>query len=86
LIQQQLTDGPVNDITALILLSAAAAAVQAGQFIGARADFVPEQICAKLCLLQDKVPPMSPERAKQVRRDSRAGRQSNQQRTHRKRQ
>jgi predicted unusual protein kinase regulating ubiquinone biosynthesis (AarF/ABC1/UbiB family) len=28
---------------------------------------VPEQICAKLCLLQDKVPPMSPERAKQVR-------------------
>lgn len=41
--------------------------LQAGQFIGARADFVPDQICRKLCLLQDKVPPMSPARAKQVR-------------------
>ncbi|WIA37974.1 hypothetical protein OEZ86_001350 [Tetradesmus obliquus] len=40
--------------------------LKAGQFIGARADFVPEQICAKLCLLQDKVPPMAPERATQV--------------------
>jgi hypothetical protein len=41
--------------------------LQAGQFIGARADFVPDQICRKLCLLQDQVPPMSPARAKQVR-------------------
>lgn len=40
--------------------------LQAGQFIGARADFVPEQICRKLCLLQDQVPPMSAGRAKQV--------------------
>jgi hypothetical protein len=66
-------------ITPFIVVSAAAAAaaVQAGQFIGARADFVPEQICAKLCLLQDKVPPMSPERAKQVGADSRADGRSN---------
>lgn len=40
--------------------------LQAGQFIGARADFMPDQICRKLCLLQDQVPPMSPARAKQV--------------------
>jgi hypothetical protein len=31
------------------------AAPQAGQFIGARGDFVPEQICRKLCLLHDRV-------------------------------
>jgi predicted unusual protein kinase regulating ubiquinone biosynthesis (AarF/ABC1/UbiB family) len=31
---------------------------QAGQFIGARGDFVPEQICRKLSLLHDRVPPM----------------------------
>jgi hypothetical protein len=56
-------------VSALLLL------LQAGQFIGARADFVPEQICAKLCLLQDKVPPMTPQRAKQVGRwgDASAG-------------
>jgi predicted unusual protein kinase regulating ubiquinone biosynthesis (AarF/ABC1/UbiB family) len=40
---------------------------QAGQFLGARADFVPDQICRRLALLQDRVPPMSPERARQVR-------------------
>ncbi|GFR52787.1 hypothetical protein Agub_g15404, partial [Astrephomene gubernaculifera] len=34
--------------------------LKAGQFIGSRADFVPEQICRKLSLLCDKVPPMSP--------------------------
>jgi hypothetical protein len=45
---------------------AASPSRQAGQFIGARADFVPEQICRKLCLLQDQVPPMSAERARQV--------------------
>ena len=28
---------------------------QAGQFIGSRADFVPEPICRKLALLCDKV-------------------------------
>ncbi|KXZ54564.1 hypothetical protein GPECTOR_4g629 [Gonium pectorale] len=33
----------------------------AGQFIGSRSDFVPEQICRKLSLLCDKVPPMSAE-------------------------
>ena len=31
--------------------------MQIGQFIGTRADFVPEPICKKLALLQDKVPP-----------------------------
>lgn len=30
--------------------------LQIGQFIGTRADFVPEPICKKLSLLQDKVP------------------------------
>ena len=30
--------------------------MQIGQFIGTRADFVPEPICKKLSLLQDKVP------------------------------
>ena len=34
--------------------------VQAGQFIGARSDFVPEATCAWLRKLQDEVPPMSP--------------------------
>ena len=29
--------------------------MQAGQFIGSRADFVPEPICKKLSLLCDKV-------------------------------
>ncbi|GIL83202.1 hypothetical protein Vretifemale_12058 [Volvox reticuliferus] len=33
--------------------------LKAGQFIGSRSDFVPEQICRKLALLCDKVPPMS---------------------------
>jgi predicted unusual protein kinase regulating ubiquinone biosynthesis (AarF/ABC1/UbiB family) len=37
--------------------------LQAGQFIGARADFIPEQICERLCLLQDRVPPMPPAQA-----------------------
>jgi len=31
---------------------------QTGQFLGARGDFVPEQICRKLSLLHDRVPPM----------------------------
>eukprot|EP00798_Chlamydomonas_sp_ICE-L_P027625 gene27625-7262_t len=35
--------------------------LKAGQFIGSRGDFVPEQVCRKLSLLCDKVPPMSPE-------------------------
>ncbi|GLC33499.1 hypothetical protein PLESTB_000081700 [Pleodorina starrii] len=35
--------------------------LKAGQFIGSRSDFVPEQICRKLSLLCDKVPPMSAE-------------------------
>lgn len=29
--------------------------VQVGQFIGARGDFVPEEICRKLTLLHDQV-------------------------------
>lgn len=40
--------------------------VQAGQFIGARGDFVPEQICRKLCLLHDRVPPMPADQARAV--------------------
>ena len=31
---------------------------QVGQFIGTRADFIPEPICKKLSLLQDKVRPI----------------------------
>lgn len=38
--------------------------LKAGQFLGARGDFVPEQICRKLSLLHDRVPPMP---ASQVR-------------------
>ena len=34
------------------------ALAQAGQFIGARGDFVPEAVCRKLSLLHDRVPPM----------------------------
>ena len=33
---------------------------QAGQFLGARGDFVPKPICQKLSLLHDQVPPMPP--------------------------
>ncbi|KAK9798604.1 hypothetical protein WJX73_007340 [Symbiochloris irregularis] len=33
--------------------------IKVGQFMGARSDFIPEPICRKLSLLQDKVPPMS---------------------------
>lgn len=47
-------------------LYSTAGLLQAGQFIGARADFVPEEICNKLCLLQDQVPPMTPEKARKV--------------------
>lgn len=32
--------------------------VQAGQFLGARSDFVPEETCAWLRKLSDEVPPM----------------------------
>lgn len=37
--------------------------LKAGQFIGARGDFVPAPICKRLARLQDQVPPMSPDRA-----------------------
>ena len=40
--------------------------MQAGQFIGARADFIPEQICEQLCVLQDRVPPMPPAQAQRM--------------------
>lgn len=40
--------------------------LKAGQFIGARGDFVPEQICRTLSLLHDKVPPMPPAQAKEI--------------------
>ena len=38
--------------------------LKGGQFLGARSDFIPIQICKKLSLLQDKVPPMPKEQAK----------------------
>lgn len=40
--------------------------LKAGQFIGARGDFVPEPICRKLSLLHDRVPPMPPAKAKEI--------------------
>ncbi|KAI8476233.1 MAG: ABC1/COQ8 ser/thr kinase [Monoraphidium minutum] len=40
--------------------------LKAGQFIGARADFVPEQVCRQLCVLQDRVPPMTADRTLEV--------------------
>ncbi len=42
---------------------------QTGQFIGARSDFVPEQICRRLALLQDQVPPMPAQQAREVIED-----------------
>lgn len=36
-------------------LSLSSCALQAGQFIGARADFVPSEICTQLCVLNDRV-------------------------------
>jgi predicted unusual protein kinase regulating ubiquinone biosynthesis (AarF/ABC1/UbiB family) len=39
--------------------------LKAGQFLGARGDFVPEQICRRLSLLHDQVPPMPPPQAGQ---------------------
>lgn len=44
-------------------LPAACLPLQTGQFLGARGDFVPEQICRKLSLLHDQVgaaPGMAP--------------------------
>ena len=40
-----------------MVLSLRAKTVQIGQFIGARSDFIPEPICKRLVLLQDKVRP-----------------------------
>lgn len=40
--------------------------LKSGQFLGARGDFVPEQICRKLSLLHDRVPPMPPSQAREV--------------------
>jgi predicted unusual protein kinase regulating ubiquinone biosynthesis (AarF/ABC1/UbiB family) len=40
--------------------------LKAGQFLGARGDFVPEQICRKLSLLHDQVPPMPAAQVKTV--------------------
>jgi predicted unusual protein kinase regulating ubiquinone biosynthesis (AarF/ABC1/UbiB family) len=40
--------------------------LKAGQFLGARGDFVPEQICLKLSLLHDRVPPMPPSQVRAV--------------------
>jgi predicted unusual protein kinase regulating ubiquinone biosynthesis (AarF/ABC1/UbiB family) len=38
--------------------------LKAGQFIGARGDFVPEPICRRLASLHDQVPPMPPAAAR----------------------
>ncbi|GAB4821653.1 hypothetical protein N2152v2_008699 [Parachlorella kessleri] len=43
--------------------------LKTGQFIGARGDFVPEQICRRLALLQDQVPPMPAAQAREVIED-----------------
>ncbi|PSC70875.1 putative aarF domain-containing kinase 1 [Micractinium conductrix] len=40
--------------------------LKTGQFIGARGDFVPEQICRKLSLLHDQVPPLPAGKAREV--------------------
>ena len=40
--------------------------LKSGQFIGARGDFVPEQICRKLSLLHDQVPPMPAHQVREV--------------------
>lgn len=40
--------------------------LKAGQFLGARGDFVPEQICRKLSLLHDQVPPMPADQVRAV--------------------
>ncbi|GMH36923.1 hypothetical protein BSKO_04796 [Bryopsis sp. KO-2023] len=40
--------------------------LKAGQFIGARGDFVPEAICLQLSKLHDQVPPMPAKRAEAV--------------------
>lgn len=40
--------------------------LKTGQFIGARGDFVPEQICRKLSLLHDQVPPMPADQVRAV--------------------
>ncbi|KAL0038379.1 hypothetical protein WJX77_004264 [Trebouxia sp. C0004] len=40
--------------------------LKVGQFLGARGDFVPMPICQQLSLLHDQVPPMTPEKTKEV--------------------
>lgn len=40
--------------------------LKTGQFLGARGDFVPEQICRKLSLLHDQVPPMPASQVREV--------------------
>eukprot|EP00887_Chlorella_sp_A99_P006757 scaffold3.g6757.t1 len=40
--------------------------LKAGQFLGARSDFVPEQICRRLSRLHDQVPPMSAAQARRI--------------------
>ena len=61
-------------LTSMLLLSNAEVnhfsqtSVQAGQFIGARSDFVPEGVCRHLRKLQDQVPPMPPHQAEDILR------------------
>eukprot|EP01025_Chloroclados_australasicus_P041555 TRINITY_DN4403_c1_g1_i2.p1 TRINITY_DN4403_c1_g1~~TRINITY_DN4403_c1_g1_i2.p1 ORF type:complete len:589 (-),score=89.91 TRINITY_DN4403_c1_g1_i2:316-2082(-) len=40
--------------------------LKVGQFLGARSDFVPKPTAEKLSLLQDQVPPMPPEKVREV--------------------
>ena len=47
--------------------------LKAGQFIGARGDFVPRAICERLSHLQDRVPPMEPAAAARLIREQLGG-------------
>ncbi|KAL3146246.1 hypothetical protein ABBQ32_002949 [Trebouxia sp. C0010 RCD-2024] len=40
--------------------------LKVGQFLGARGDFVPLPVCQQLSCLHDQVPPMAPDKVKQV--------------------
>lgn len=47
--------------------------LKAGQFIGARGDFVPRPICERLSRLQDRVPPMEQSAAAQLLQEQLGG-------------
>ena len=57
-----MNDGSDSSVSSPTILSSKCS-TQAGQFLGSRHDFVPKEICQRLCRLHDQVPPMP---AKQV--------------------